>query len=506
MTIPELLEKRASEHGNRAFVFLEEVEYSYKTLHEHACCVAANLKNRGLGLGDKIVLLTGNCMEFLYVFLGAGRIGCVVVPVNPTLTPAELSHIVNNSDATAIVMVPDLAPLLPAIHANMPNVRHVFVTGDVPIEGTQPFAQLLEPVQEIPPIVVDENSDAAIMYTSGTTGLPKGVVLTHRNYIWNARSLHNSNPQAASGRALCILPLFHVNAQVVTVLYPLFAGASVVIMSRMNVLGILPLIAKYKITFMSAVPTIYNVLCSLPKAKEYDISSIEFFVSGGAPLPEDTYVAVQRVFNKPLIMGYGLSEATCASMVATATDPIRWSSVGPVLRYTSVRIVNDEGQDVPVGDVGEILISGPCVMKGYYKNPEATAEVLKNGWLSSGDLGRMDEDGYLYIVGRVKDMIIRGGMNVYPAQIEGVLIQLQGVEEACVVGVEEPRWGQEILAVIKVVDGHTLTEDEVMEFCRQHLAPYKCPAFVRFVDHLPKTPLGKHKKNLVVAPFADIAK
>lgn len=505
MTITALLEERAKQFGDKTFLTFEEQEFSYRMLHENASFVAANLAARGIANGDKIVLLMGNCAEFLYVFLGLGRVGGVMVPVNPTLKPDEIAYITNNADATTIITIPDLMPVINAIKNDLPTVKHVFVLGDNQIDGAEPFSRLLEPVQDIPEIVATQESEAALIYTSGTTGMPKGVILTHRNYYWNAVAVSHTTNLNATDKFLCILPVFHVNAQVVTMLMPLVCGAEVVLMGRMNLMGIFPLITKHRVTIMSGVPTIYNLLCSLPKAGDHDLSSIRFFVSGAAPLPEETYQATQRVLKKPLIMGYGLSEATCASAVADYRDPIRPDSVGPALRYCPIRIVDSSGLDVPTGQIGEIIVSGPTVMKGYYKNPKATAEVLKNGWLHTGDLGKMDSEGYLYIVGRLKDMIIRGGQNIYPAQIENVLSRYKGVEEACVVGVEEPRWGQEVLAVIKPAEGTRLDEKEIISFCAENLAQYKVPRYVRFVDNFPKTPTGKIKKNVVAASFADIA-
>ncbi|HOV74208.1 MAG TPA: long-chain-fatty-acid--CoA ligase [Candidatus Hydrogenedentes bacterium] len=506
MIISDLLDQLTEERNDKTFIFCDDQEYGYKTIRDRGAWIAANLARRGVGKGDKIILLMGNCMEFVYLFLGVGRIGAVIVPVNPMLKPEEIAYIATNADATTLIMLPDFVPLLPVLRQMAPTLRHVFVMGDKSAEGTEPFSALLEPVAEIPKADVTEQDDAALIYTSGTTGAPKGVILTHRNYIWNARMVLRSTILQPTDRFLCVLPMFHVNAQVVTLLVPLMGGADLVLMTKFNALGILPMIAKYKISIMSAVPTIYAILCANPKAGEYDIRSMRFFVSGAAPMPEDTYLATQRVLKTPLIQGYGLSEATCASAVADHMDPIRWNSCGPALRYTRIRIVDSSGKDVPTGAIGEILVSGPTVMKGYYKNPEATAEVLKDGWLSTGDLGRFDEEGYLYIVGRLKDMIIRGGQNIYPAQIEGVLLRMEGIAEAAVIGVDEPRWGQEVLAVVKLAEGAELTEKEIIAFCREHLAPYKCPRYVRFVPELPKTATGKIKKNILAEQFADVAK
>ncbi len=506
MTIPELLQKRADELGDRTFIIFEDQEFSYRKIYESSCRVAANLARRGVGKGDKVVLLMGNCMEFVYLFLGVGKIGAVIVPVNPLLKPDEIAYITTNAEAATIVTIPEFAAMVPLVRKMLPQIKRVFILGDNAVEGTEPFSTLLEPADSVPDVPITEHDDAALIYTSGTTGLPKGVVLTHRNYIWNARGVYHAASLHPDDRFFCILPLFHVNAQVVSLLTPMMGKVSLVLMGRFNALGILPTIEKHKITIMSAVPTIYNLICGNPKLKEYDISSMRMFVSGAAPLPEETYKLAQRVLGKPMIQGYGLSEATCASAVADVEDPIRWNSCGAALRYTGMRIVNPDGGDVPFGEIGEIIVSGPTVMKGYYKNPAATEEVLKNGWLRTGDLGRLDEEGYLYVVGRLKDMIIRGGQNIYPAQIESVLLKLEGVAEVAVIGIDEPRWGQEVLALVKRAEGAELTERQVLDFAKKNLAQYKCPKYVRFVDELPKTATGKVRKNVLVEQFEDLAK
>lgn len=504
MTIPQLLDDRARTDGDRVMVVFEDREHSYRDISERAGRVAGNLKKRGVGPGDKVALLLGNCPEYLYCFLGLGRIGAVMVPVNPTLTFEEYVYIIRNAEASVMVVIPEFLPALQTILASLPLVRRVFVVGEAGW-GAESFEELLAPV-DIPEIIVDESSDAAIIYTSGTTGDPKGVELTHGNYLWDTLSMYRSTNLNREDRFLCILPLFHVNAQVVSVLTPMMAGATIVLGGgQFNPFAILPMIEKHRITIMSAVPTIYGLLARLPKAETHDVSSVRFFVSGAAPLSEAIYQAVQRVFKKPLIMGYGLTEATCASAVADHEDPIRWNSVGPPLRYTSVRIVDEQGLDVPIGEAGEVWIAGPTVMKGYYKNPEATAEVMVDGWLKTGDIGRVDREGYLYILDRVKDMIIRGGLNIYSAQLEHVIMRMPEVDEVAVIGVEEPTWGQEVLAVVKLKAECALTERVVIDFCKEHLAAYKVPRYVRFVDALPKTPIGKVRKNELVRQYADIA-
>jgi long-chain acyl-CoA synthetase len=505
MIIASLIEQQAFLYGERTFIFHDDKKISYFECNQQASRIAANLSSCGVAPGDTIIILMDNCLEFIYCFLGFGRIGAVMVPVNPTLKPEELVYIINHSAAETMIIAPEILPVLPRLKSLLPNVKRVFVTEGKIAEGAESFEKLLEPV-EIPPICADEDSNASIVYTSGTTGTPKGVILSHRNYIWNTRGMIHSNPVTDTDRFLLVLPLFHVNGQVVSVLTPLMIGGEVVLINgRFNPFSILPLIEKYRITIMSAVPTIYGIMCKMHNTHSHDVGSIKFFVTGGAPMPEEIYRLTVQKFNKPLIMGYGLTEGTCASAVADSTEPIRWNSTGPALRHINIRLVDESMNDVPVGEIGEILISGPTVMKGYYKNPEATTDVLKNGWLKTGDLGRFDQDGYLYVVDRVKDMIIRGGLNIYPVQLEQVIQRMPKVEEVAVIGIDDPNWGQEVLAVIKRKLDTELYEIDVINYCKQYLALYKCPRFIRFVEEFPKTATGKIRKIDLKKQFHDVS-
>lgn len=504
MNIPHFVEKTTAQAPDNPMIIFDKEEVSYAQMLERSCLVAGNLKELGIQSGDKIALMLGNCLEYLYCFLGFGRIGALMVPINPALSFEEYIYIIENSEARFLVLMPELLPVLPKLLEALPQLEKVFVAGP-DTEHSTSFSELLKPC-DIPENKATSDTDAALIYTSGTTGKPKGVILTHGNYVWDSLSLFRSNRVTCDDHFLCVLPLFHVNAQVVSILTPMLCNARIFLVSGMfNPFTILPLIEQYKITTMSAVPTIYGLLTRLPKAETADVSSIRFFVSGAAPMPEAIYREVLRVFKKPLIMGYGLSEATCASAVADHEDPIRWNSVGPALRYTCIRIVDKSGRDLPVGEIGEVLISGPTVMKGYYRNPKATAEVLQDGWLKTGDLGHFDSEGYLYIVDRVKDMIIRGGLNIYTAQVEQIIARMDAVEEVAVIGVQEATWGQEVLAVVKIKEDHSLTEKEVIAFCRKNLAAFKCPRFVRFIDELPKTAIGKVRKHELHTRFAKIA-
>jgi long-chain acyl-CoA synthetase len=331
MTISELLESQARRLGDRTMLIFNDQNISYHRCHDFAGRVAGNLKARGVADGDKVVLLSGNCPEFLYCFLGLGRIGAVIVPVNPTLALEELLYIINDSDAETLILAAELAPYLPKLRELLPKVRQYFVIGGAVDAGTDPFDVLLEPV-DLPEVSGTEDHEAALIYTSGTTGTPKGVILTQGNYIWNARAVTRSNLLYPEDRFLCVLPLFHVNAQVVSVLAPMMTGCDIVLVGgRFNPFGILPIIEKHHVTIMSAVPTVYGLLCRMHNTEGHDISSMRFFVSGAAPMPEEIYQATQKILRKPLIMGYGLSEATCASAGPFGPCPMELRRTGPAL-------------------------------------------------------------------------------------------------------------------------------------------------------------------------------
>jgi long-chain acyl-CoA synthetase len=499
MTVHELVEARAAELGDKTFVLFKEDEVSFSELAERMRRVAGGLAKLGLGKGDKIALLLPNCLEFLYSFFGAMTLGAVVVPVNPLLKEAEVSYIINNSDATAIVTCDRFLQRVLAARPECPQLKTVISDGDA--EGVVSFQKLLEGGDggELPP--VNEDDVAAIMYTSGTTGKPKGAVLTHGNYMADTEMLLKSVEIFAEDRFLCILPLFHVNAQVVTVLCPLHAGASMILMEGFVPRGFLPALAKYKATTFSAVPTVYAVLNSFPDAEQYDLSHLRFCISGAAPLPVEVVQEFERKYNAFIVEGYGLTEGTCASSVTRLTGERKLGSIGLPLEGQAARIVDDEGNELPPRTVGEITVKGPNVMKEYYNNPEATAETIRDGWLHTGDLGYLDEEGCLYIVDRKKEMIIRGGMNVYPKEIEEVLYRHPAVLEAAIVGLPDKMWGEEIAAFVVLKPGQTLKQRDLVVYCKQNVASYKCPRKVFFVEQLPKTATGKIQKNRIVEQF-----
>jgi long-chain acyl-CoA synthetase len=353
---------------------------------------------------------------------------------------------------------------------------------------------------EAPPHVeINEKNDvAAILYTSGTTGFPKGVLQTHFNIRRNAEMIQEFLNAKPDFRFMLILPLFHVNAQIVTVMAPFSIGASCILTPGFSAQTHWETVAKYKASTFSAVPTVLSILLRMPH-ENLDLSSLEFVICGAAPLPVEVFREFEDTFKCKIVEGYGLTEGTCASSVnplpTEIEDRRKVGSIGIPLPGNEMKIVDDKGNDVAPNTKGEIVIKGDNVMKEYFKNPEANAETLKYGWLYTGDIGHMDEDGFFFITDRKKDMIIRGGENIYPREIEEVLYSHPVVSLATVIGVKDKIYGELPKAFIVLKEGESITAEEIIEYCRNNLADFKIPKYVEFRDDLEKTPTGKIMKQ-----------
>jgi len=499
MTVNQLLDERAAELGDKTAIFFRDEEIGYRQLNDRALAVASGLVARGVEKGRNVCLLIPNRLEFMYAFFGVMKAGAVAVPINTLLKGEEITYIINNCEAEVIIVTDEHIELVRTIKPDCTRLKHVISTaaGDDVI----PFEQLLKtPVDENPPAVT-EDEDASIIYTSGTTGRPKGVILTHGNYIADTRMMTESVGMSKDDRFLCILPLFHVNAQVVTTLGPLYAGASMVLLEGFSPKKFLPALARYKATAFSGVPTVYAILNNQPDAEQYDLSRLRFCVCGAAPMPVEVFNEFEKKYKAFILEGYGLSEGTCASSVNPLGGKRKVGSIGLPLEGQPMKIFDDNDNEAPQGTVGEIVVKGPNVMRGYYNNPEATEATLKNGWLHTGDLGYVDEEGYFYIVGRKKEMIIRGGENIYPKEVEEAVYRHPAVLEAAIVGLPDKVWGEEVAAFIVLKDEGALNEEDMIDYCKEHLADYKCPRKVFFVKDLPKTATGKIQKRKVVEQF-----
>ena len=503
-TIPQLLEARAKQAPSKRFLYFKEKEISYSQLDEIANRIANGLIELGVQPGQKVCVLMTNCAEYVYCFFGISKSGAVTTPINSLLKGEEITYIINNSDAKALIAQSKFEETIDKILPKCPKLETVIIADkDGASERRVGLNRLLAAPASRPPVEVTEENIAGIIYTSGTTGHPKGVELTHKNYLVDSGQVVAAARMTEADRFLCILPLFHVNAQVVTTLSPMYAGASMILLEGFSPKTFLPALAKYRATAFSGVPTVYAILNSLPDAEKYDLSALRFCVCGAAPMPVEVFNAFESKYKAFILEGYGLSEATCASSINPLDGKRKIGSIGLPLEGQEMKILDDNGKELPAGQVGEIVVRGEVVMKSYYKNPEATAEALKGGWLHTGDLGCVDEDGYFYIVGRKKEMIIRGGENIYPKEAEEVLYRHPAIMEAAVVGVPDKIWGEEVMAFIILNEDAELTADEVIAYCKEHLADFKCPRKVEFVKAFPKTATGKIQKNKIVEGYLE---
>lgn len=488
----ELIESRAAEDPERPFLVGTLGRSTRGELLSAARRVARQLHGLGVRPGDRVAVVTANRPEFLDVFFGTTAAGFVPVPLNPALRPPELRYILDNSQANVVITE---TAHLPSVEAALSQASVEHCLTFEPRDGGLCLNDLDDRSGGFPTPAPTSETEAALIYTSGTTGHPKGVVLTHRNYIANAFQIVAAGKYDDSDRFLCVLPVFHVNAQVVTILVPMAVGGSLVLLPGFSPAPFLDALESYRPTVFSAVPTIYAILVQHAAGEERDLSSLRYCICGAAPMPRAVFEAFEARFRAKIIEGYGLSEGTCGSAVNPVDGERKIGSIGLPLPGQEIRIVDEQDEDLPAGEIGEILVRGDNVMKGYFGAPEATAEALRGGWLHTGDLGRADEDGYLYVVGRKKEMIIRGGLNIYPREIEEVLHHHPGIAEAAVVGAPDEVWGEVVVAHVVPKPGVELTDGQLSSYSAEHLADYKLPERWVFREALPKTATGKVKKG-----------
>jgi long-chain acyl-CoA synthetase len=498
------LRESAQSHSDHAALILGDTTLTYSTLHALVRCFAGGLGTLGLARGEHVALLLPNVPQFTIAYFGGHYAGCPIVPLNVLLTAEEIAYHLADSRAAALVTWEGFLPQAQAAFARVDACRHLIVAKADPADTAAPtgavsfnaLAAGSEPKRETAATMPDDT--AVILYTSGTTGKPKGAELTHLNLSFNAHYLHTQLlPLTDRDIALGALPLFHSFGQTCIQNGVLAAGGTVVLMTRFDPEGALALLAKHRITLFAGVPTMYFALLHHPAAKNYDLSSLSFCLSGGAPMPVEVMKAFDAKYNVNILEGYGLSETSPIASFNRLDRPKKAGSIGVPILGCEFRLVDDDGGVITAPLVpGEIQIKGHNVMKNYWQNPVATAEALHDGWFSTGDIAHRDADGYYFIVDRKKDMIIRGGLNVYPREIEEVLYAHPAVAEAAVIGVPHARHGEEIKAVIARRTGHeATTEEQIIAYCKERLAAYKYPRSIEFCASLPKGPTGKILKR-----------
>jgi fatty-acyl-CoA synthase len=486
--------RRARMSPDRTAVVADGREWTYRQLHLRSTRFARALARLGINGGGRVAFLGPNHPAFLEILFGTGMLGAIFVPLNARLTPAELSHVLDDSGTIVLVHTPEHRATAEALR---PVVRHVFdLDAYEELLADGPDEDLDEPV--------DRDDVALIMYTSGTTGRPKGAALTHANILWNSFNLLIDVDLAGDEVTLVNAPLFHVAALNQTALPTLLKGGTLVLMAGFDAARTLEVIAQRRVTYLFGVPAMFQAIAATPQWTAADLSSVRTMICGGAPVPEQV-ITTYQARGLTFLQGYGLTEsAPSATFLRAAESRRKVGSAGTPCFFTDLRVVGADGTDVAVGEPGEVLLHGPNVMPGYWNKPAETDAVLSaDGWLRTGDVAVTDEDGFLYLRDRIKDLIISGGENVYPAEVEDAIHQHPAVADCAVIGVADERWGEVGRAIVVVREGNVVEPDDLRAFLSDRIARFKVPASVVFARELPRTASGKLLKRQLRATYGD---
>ena len=498
--VSDLVKARVDAAPNKQFLFSEADGRSFTYIEFMAAIdrAAAMLTAAGIGKGNVVSLLLPNSVEYVIAYFACWRLGALAGPVNSLLKSQEMSYVISNSEAKALLVHSKFLPLIKTIRSQLPDLKSVIVFDDER-EATKEFTNAASVSTEI-----EQTDEAIIIYTSGTTGKPKGCLLTHGNLIANAQQISSWLGFTENDRLLTMMPLFHMNAVSVTTMSALYAGGSTVVSPRFSASRFWQIISDYQITSFGSVATMLSMLLSTyPEGVPPGLKTeqLRFAMCGSAPVPAEVLKKFEETFHCLVVEGYGLSESTCRSTFNPPDKRRRPGSCGMPIG-NEMMVVDEEDQPVADGELGEIVLRGPNILKAYYKNPEATATAFRNGWFHSGDIGYKDTDGFFYIVDRKSDMIIRGGENIYPREIDEVLYQHPAIAAAATIGIPDELYGEEVAAFVVLKPGVKVSEDELKLFCVDRLADYKCPKTIRIVSEIPKGPTGKLLKRELAEQFA----
>lgn len=504
MTLVHTVQQQAMTTPTKVAYHFEGQNVSYEQLEQQVGKFAQGLQQQGIERGDHVALLLGNTPHFIISLYAVMRIGATAVPVNPTYTKDEISYILKNAEVKGVIALDVMLPLVEIAASAFPAIKTFILCETTPniaerVEAMEPnvrnktqlFQHVLQQANGTAEIAnIHEDDTAVILYTSGTTGQPKGAMLTHKNLYSNARDIGVYLNMDENDRVIATLPVFHVFALTVVVNAPLMKGATILLAPRFSPQHIYALAKEQQATIFAGVPTMFNFLLQWQDGDRSDFSHLRLAISGGASLPVALLHAFEEQFNVRISEGYGLSEASPVACFNPLDRERKAGSIGTSIPNVENKIVNEHGEEVAIGEVGELIVRGPNVMKGYYKMPEETALAIRDGWLYTGDLAKQDEEGYFYIVDRKKDLINVGGFNVYPREVEEVIYAHPNVVEAAVVGFPDATFGEAVHAFI-VLKEPTTTVDDIVAHCREHLVKYKVPTIIEFIDELPKNSTGK---------------
>jgi long-chain acyl-CoA synthetase len=491
MSLTRLARESLDRYGEYVALAFEGRQYTNLEQDRAAGRLANALRRLGVCPGDRVMVMLPNCPEVTQSYAAILKCGGVIVPVIFLLGDREVAHILADSEARIVITSADMLWKVEAQIGVLPSLRHVLLVDGGGDGKTRSLGA--EAAQEEESFAtVERRSDdlAVILYTSGTTGVPKGVALSHDNLESNARAAAALHELEREDWAVSVLPLSHSYGLTVMNAGHIL-GSRAALLRWFNPEEVLRTIQQFRAVSMSAVPTMLLYLLNFPDAERFDTGSMRVWGSGAAPLPAEIVEPFERKFGGRILEGYGLTEASPVVSAHRLSGPRKIGSVGQAIPGVEVSIQDDGDRPLPVGEVGEVCVRGRNVMVGYYRNPEETARTVRAGWLHTGDMGRLDEDGFLFIVERKKDLIIRGGFNIYPREVEETLYGHPKIAEAAVVGMKDPLMGEDVLAFVVLRSGEQATEAEIAAFCESRLARFKCPKQVRFLDALPKSPIGK---------------
>ena len=503
LTTFDLVKRNAKEYPDTPFLNFYDEIVTYQDLDLRSDAFAGYLLENGICKGDVVSFMMGNTPHFFYTLLGAQKIGAIAGPISCWWQADEVEFLVNDCKPKVLVVDPEHALIVAVIKDKIPSVEKIIINSPTPVDLDFPHDYLPDIIEKYsgqpdnanPPSAEDV---ASLMYTSGTTGTPKGVMLSHKGIVYGAYIKTKHIPIQPTERILCVLPLFHSGGLNDLAFPTMYSAATMILRRNFSATEFWECVGKYKINGFYIVPTMWNILLRTPEADTVDTSSLRIGVSGAAPIPPEQLDECERRFHLPILEAYGSTENS-GGISANMEGKRKYGSIGTGFDGIEVSIFDEQGKPMATGSIGEIVVKGDTVMKGYFNNPKATAETIKNGWLYTGDVGYLDEEGFLFIVDRIKDMIIRGGVNVYPKEIENVIATHPAVDSVAVIPEAHDKYGQVGKACIVLKRGEDCTEDEIREFCKNKIAEYKVPEYYLFRPSLPANAVGKVlKKDLVV--------
>jgi acyl-CoA synthetase (AMP-forming)/AMP-acid ligase II len=510
MRLQDYLDYQARQHPDAPFAVFGQRSMSYREARESANRIANALVADGLAKGDRVAVLAKNSLDYMLLYYGSFKAGVVPVPLNYRLAGPEWSYIIQDAEARAVIASGGYVAEIEKLRPELRKVERFIASDTDAPAGWEPYARwscAQAPTQ--PDVDVSDADDVYQMYTSGTTGRPKGAVLTHRAVSSNIAQFATGISFGPGDRYLIVAPLYHAAAAVGS-FWIVAMGGCLYVQEDFVPADVIRVLSEDHVAGATLVPAMIQAcLVMVPDAAERKYDDLRCIVYGASPIAEETLRQAMNVFGCDFVQGYGMTETTAALTFLMPEDheralrgrPDLLLSAGRPLVGTEVRIVDDRDQPVPNGTVGQVIARGPQLMRGYWNLPGASAEALKDGWMHTGDAARMDDEGYIYIQDRVKDMIVSGGENVYPREIEDVLYQHPAIAEAAVIGVPDDQWGEGVKAIVVLRDGQSATEDELIEFCRGQLAGFKRPRSVDFIDALPRNPSGKVLKRELREPY-----